>query len=371
MTTYEASTADGSGTGGNDLVDPAAIVPGMADDTAAAGPDASAPQAPVASKRRRWLIVGLSIVTLLVLLLALLSIWALHTRKPLTTLPGIGKDVPHYAFSIYGMTQPLGVAVTKSGNRIYVTESGGTREVKVYDRSGKPVGALKPPKSTGAAHVPVYVAISPVNGDVYVSDRVAAEVYVYDSDGKFLRTFQPKGDIGPGWAPLGLAFDGKGRLYVTDVRADPHRVLVFDEDDTLERAIGVDDGLSFPNGVTVDAHGRIEVSDSNNGRVLVFDADGEQLAAITRGVGRGDLGLPRGATVDSNGLLYVVDTFNHAVRIYRVGTAKSPLPTYIDSFGDEGTLDGLFEYPNGIATDTRARVYVTDRENNRLQVWTY
>jgi hypothetical protein len=34
-------------------------------------------------------------------------------------------------------------------------------------------------------------------------------------------------------------------------------------------------------------------------------------------------------------------------------------------------LDRTFEYPNGVATDKRAHVYITDREDNRVQVWGY
>ncbi len=30
-----------------------------------------------------------------------------------------------------------------------------------------------------------------------------------------------------------------------------------------------------------------------------------------------------------------------------------------------------FEYPNGVAADNDSRIYVTDRENNRVQVWSY
>jgi len=65
-----------------------------------------------------------------------------------------------------------------------------------------------------------------------------------------------------------------------------------------------------------------------------------------------------------------VDTADHMVRVYLVGDSKAT-PTYIGSFGGEGKLEGTFEYPNGIATDKRAHVYVTDRENNRVQVWGY
>ena len=44
-------------------------------------------------------------------------------------------------------------------------------------------------------------------------------------------------------------------------------------------------------------------------------------------------------------------------------------PTFVGSFGTLGVGDGQFNYPNGLAVDARARIYVTDRENNRVQVW--
>jgi sugar lactone lactonase YvrE len=104
--------------------------------------------------------------------------------------------------------------------------------------------------------------------------------------------------------------------------------------------------------------------------LVVFNPAGKMLATISRGVGEGDLGLPRGAAVDDAKRLYVVDTADHMVRVYSVDNSTAT-PTYIASFGDEGQTDGTFEYPNGVATDTRAHVYVTDRENNRVQVWGY
>jgi sugar lactone lactonase YvrE len=43
----------------------------------------------------------------------------------------------------------------------------------------------------------------------------------------------------------------------------------------------------------------------------------------------------------------------------------------VGSFGNQGREDGTFLFPNGLATDTRGRIYVADRENNRIQVWGY
>ena len=136
------------------------------------------------------------------------------------------------------------------------------------------------------------------------------------------------------------------------------------------RSIGAPKQLSFPNGIVVDKNGNIIVSDSNNGRLVVFNVAGKIVASINRGVGEGDVGLPRGEAVDDAGRLFVVDTSDHMVRVYTVGD-PGKTPAYVGSFGGEGQLDGTFEYPNGVATDTRAHIYVTDRENNRVQVWGY
>ena len=327
---------------------------------------------PKNNKRKR----KVALLVVLLMIFGLIFGWYLLNRKPFSELPGLSTTkLPHYQFSIYGTSQPIGVATNAAGDRIYVTQNAGARVVAVFDRSGKAAGILKPPASTGKAHLPMYVAINPTTQDVYVSDRYAASIYIYDESGKYLRTFAPKGNLGEGgkWNPLGLAFAPDGTLYVTDVRgpsAKTHRVAVFGPDGTLRRSLGAPGQLSFPNGIVVDAHGNIEVSDSNNGRLVVFNVAGKMLATITQGVGEGDLGLPRGAAVDDAGRLFVADTSDHQIRVYMIEDSK-PMPTYIGSFGEEGQLDGTFEYPNGVATDKRSHIYITDRENNRVQVWGY
>lgn len=335
-------------------------------------PQKPAPEAPAPVSHRRRTIVLVGVVFGLIGMVTALLVWYLATGKPLSQLPGLNQDTrsPHYLFSMYGTKQPLGVAVTADGDRVYVTESGGPRLVHVYGRSGDAVGTLKPP-GTGA-HVPVYAAVDPVTREVYVSDRMTAAVYVYGPDNAYRRTFTPKGDAARGWAPLGLAFDAKGRLYVTDVRAKgAQRVLVFGTDGTLIRSVTANDGLTYPNGVAVDGRGDVEVADSNNARVLMLSTDGQVLGRIVGGGDESALGLPRGVAVDDEHHLYVVDAANHAVRMYTMTDNPSAVPTYQSSFGTEGTGDGAFEYPNGIAADSRGRVYVTDRENDRLQVWSY
>jgi DNA-binding beta-propeller fold protein YncE len=329
--------------------------------------DGAAPSK-MSSKRKKQL----GALAIALVILGLLFAWYLMNRKPLSQLPGLSEaKVPHYEMSIYGTSNPIGVAVSPTGDRVYVTEENAPRLVHVYDKSGKQVGTLTPPKSTGPTHIPNYVAINPTTQDVYVSDHYTSKIYIYNAKGTYLRTFAPKGNLG-NWEPLGLAFGNDGSLYATDVQGTgkAHRVVSFSPDGTLVRSMGAP-GLSFPNGIALDGHGNIDVADSNNGRLLVFNPAGKIIGLVGHGVGSGDLGLPRGVAIDGAGRLYVVDSSDHMVRVYNDSSSTVATPTFIASFGTEGQLDGTFEYPNGVATDTRAHIYVTDQGNNRVQVWGY
>ena len=95
------------------------------DSTAPVDPDSTAilegtavPENADGRARRRKLIALAALVPVLAAF-ALISLWYGTTRKPLTDLPGLSQETPHYSFSIYGVANPLGVAVTPIG----VTES--------------------------------------------------------------------------------------------------------------------------------------------------------------------------------------------------------------------------------------------------------
>jgi DNA-binding beta-propeller fold protein YncE len=319
------------------------------------------------ARKRRQRKVGL-----LLLLAAIIAYLIYRLLTGSTSLPGISEQLPHYDTSIYGVAQPMGVAVSPDGDRVYVTESGGGRLVRAYDRSGDQVDALKPPGHKGRWRLPVYVAVNPQTGDVYVSDRLREDVEVYDENGKYLRAFKPKGRLGRGANPLGLAFGPEDDLYMTDVNGErrSHRVLVFGDSERPLRKIGARGAFWFPNGLAVASSGDVYIADSNDGRLAIFDPAGKLVSSIQRGVGDGDLGLPRGVAIHDD-KLYVVDTTAHVVKLYDISGKATEPPSYVGSFGVEGFEDGAFEYPNGIAVDGDGRIYVTDRENNRVQVWVY
>lgn len=335
-----------------------------------ATPPAEPETLPPADRRRK--VVLLLILLFLATALSLFALWYLFFRQPITeVLPILDlTNPPAFQSATYGLDKPLGIAVTDDGTRRIVTQGGVDRSTLMLDEAGNKVAVLAPPELVATSVDQLYVAINPQNGNIYATDRTAGAVYIYAADGSYQGRFEPTPSPA-GWQPLGIAFDAGGNLYIADVGAATARVHVYGPDGALLRDIGVADGLSYPNGLGVDAAGNTYVADSNNGRLIVYDPTGARLGLVARGSGEGQLGLPRGVAVDGHGRVYVVDKVGQVVQMYGALAAGEQSPTYLASFGREGTVDGAFEFPNGVAVDTRGHVYVTDWNNDRIQTWSY
>ena len=410
-----------------------AMTPDPEVEKAASAADLQAVTADEEKARRRQLL-GLLLLLLLLLLCLCGTVYLFvrYLQKPeplpeLVPVPVEANYPPHYLFSIYGVNQPVGVALSPEGDRVYVAESGGERLIKVFDPEGNLLFSFAPPRTTPPQRVPVYIATD-ARGWVFVSDRLQHAVFVYDRDGNFLDallapdltlseyvaqafageppegTFAfnlfeqavyvldaegkvlqtlpvPPPEMREPWAPLGVYIDPAGRLFLTDVIGKEHRVLVYPAEvimredwtnfDPPTLSFGTagekEDQFLFPNMAVVDALGRIIVSDGNNGRLSVWDEQGNFLYLFAA-VGEGGLNLPRGMELDDRQRLHVVDTVGQGVRVYDFGV---PEPQYLFTFGLPGKLDGQFNFPVDIAITPEGRLYITDRANNRVQVWSY
>lgn len=334
------------------------------------GPEALDEQPQPERRRRKAILLLLLLAGLLGLVVTI--IWYLLFRQPINPIPPIPPSaIPAFSTSIYGADTPAGVAVSPSGDRIYVTETGGDLVVRIFDAGGVEVGIMTPPTEvTGPEHVPVYLAIDPRTSEVYVTDRPAGAVYVYSRDGEWLREYRPAA-VADGWQPLGIAFDRDGNVYVSDLAGVGQAIRKFDPSGVEVATFGAADGLSFPNGLAITADGRLYVTDSNNGRLLVYAKTGELVATVGRGAGKGSLGLPRGVAADGAGRVLVVDSSGNGVNVYRALDDDDTSPEHRGYFGGQGIEDGRFSFPMGIAVDDRGRVYIADTANDRVQVWSY
>ncbi|MER8661312.1 NHL repeat-containing protein [Mesorhizobium sp. M1148] len=116
------------------------------------------------------------------------------------------------------------------------------------------------------------------------------------------------------------------------------------------------------------------VVEAFNQRVSAFNpTTGEYLFSFgQQGVGEGQFMAPSGIATDMQNNLYVTDQGAHKVSIWspeRNEAGKLTGYRYVDRWGEYGVDDGKFLYPQGIAIDSKNRVYVMDFGNHRGQVY--
>lgn len=86
----------------------------------------------------------------------------------------------------------------------------------------------KPPE---APYKPTWVAVNPINGEIWVADGYASHVVRrYTKDGVFISTLTGEGAPDKFLCPHGIAFGPDGNLYVTD--RSRKRIVIYDADGT-------------------------------------------------------------------------------------------------------------------------------------------
>lgn len=84
----------------------------------------------------------------------------------------------------------------------------------------------------------------------------------------------------------------------------------------------------------------------------------------SEGSGDGQFSNPTGLAIDSSESIYVVDNGNNRIQKFNL-TGE-----FITKWGSYGTGNGQFDYPKGIAVNSQGEVYVADTNNNCIQKFT-
>jgi sugar lactone lactonase YvrE len=169
---------------------------------------------------------------------------------------------------------------------------------------------------TGEAHS---VHFGP-DGSVWATDSVDHTVRKFSPEGKLLLTLGKHKVGGDNAAqdtfnrPNAVAFDSRGNVFVSDGYVNS-RVVQFSPEGKFVRIYGGKKGkgdgeMAMVHGVSVDAQGRVYATDSDNQRVVVFDAQGKFLKNIAV-PGRG------GSFVAADGTFYISDVNSGAVAILK------------------------------------------------------
>ena len=245
-------------------------------------------------------------------------------------------------------------------------------------------------------------------GRVYISDEHTGRISVFKPSGEFLSKWGTQGSGEDELdTPSGMAFDGQDNLYVSDTHNS--RIQVFTKDGRHLRSFGAkgeaDGQLNLPWGVTIDAKGDVYVADWGNDRIQRFSAHGEYLAKYgTSGRGDGQFHRPASVAVDCGGYIYVADWGNERVQVLdpeggfvmklrgqatlskwaedflrgnseeaaaRAGANLEPQLEFPDDDPHEESshIEKYFWSPVSVKLDGAGRLYVTESNRHRIQVF--
>ncbi len=183
-----------------------------------------------------------------------------------------------------------------------------------------------------------------------------------------------------GWSFVevaGVAVDSRDRVYVFN-RGD-HPVIVFDREGRFLDAWG-EDVFANAHGIFIDSDDQVWCCDNADHTVRKFTTDGELLMTLGDTENPADTGFKLGESPvrrsagpfnmvtnlapGPDGDLFIADGYGNA-RVHRY----SPEGELKASWGAPGSGIGEFNLPHGIAVDRSGRVFVADRENSRIQIF--
>jgi streptogramin lyase len=260
------------------------------------------------------------------------------------------------------------------------------------------------PATQATMNEPYGLALN-TDGNLFIVDRLNYRVRLVDGKTGVIRTVAGtgqagfSGDGGPGdkaqlREPNGVALDGKGQLYITDVADQRVRVLALGtgvittfcgtgrKEQTGDGGPYQQAGLLGPRAVAI----------GSDGSVYVCEREGNSIRRVNRSTGRidryagtgargytGDGGPalratfngPKEMKIDAAGNVWVVDTENHAIR--RID-ARTGMVTTVAGTGRAGgtgdggpALHGMLNRPHGVAVASDGTLYIGDTLNHRIR----
>jgi DNA-binding beta-propeller fold protein YncE len=211
-----------------------------------------------------------------------------------------------------------------------------------------------------------YSVVTDSRGRIIVTDPGISGVHIFDfaqQKYKFLSRREGKDAL---QSPQCVAVDAQDNIYVTD--SETGKIFVFDANGKFRQALGSLKGgegyFKRPTGIAVDsAAQRIYLSDTLRHKIFVLDLQGNVLQSLgKRGAGDGEFNFPTEIRLHGRELL-VVDAMNFRVQ------ALDRSGQFLYSVGRIGEISGTLFRPKGIGMDSENNLYVVDALFDTVQVF--
>src|SRR5215468_12458335 len=152
-------------------------------------------------------------------------------------------------------------------------------------------------------------------------------------------------------------------------------ILKFDASGNLVKSFGVG-MLVLPHCIHIDGEGNVWVADGlgkdgKGHQVIKFSPDGKVLLTLGKagiaGNGPDEFNAPSAVLVAPNGDIFVADGHGGNTNARIVKFEKHG--KFIKTWGKKGSAPGEIDIPHTLALDSQGRLFVGDRNNNRIQIF--
>lgn len=254
------------------------------------------------------------------------EIWVADTRNNrISVYAADGTSLFSFSSRRY-LREPRQVLTDPKG-RVLVLENDRSR-IRLFNYRGVYLGHLVPTSLPEKAQIAA-IAFDP-DGLLYVGEMRSAEIFVYEYPAlKLKRRFGSRGDEEGQFLSIAAIAVDASHIYVLD-----HvglAVQIFNKRGELIRGWGRHAmggaNFSLPNGIAVDAKGRIIVVDSLRHDIKYFDLDGRFIGHFG-GAGRraGAISFPTAVAVSADGHVYVSERGNSRVQVFLEEALEKPIP---------------------------------------------
>jgi len=176
-------------------------------------------------------------------------------------------------------------------------------------------------------------------------------------------------------ASADVAFDAKGHLWVLNRGMQP--LAEFDADGKFIRAFG--EGMfTRTHGLRIDRDGNLWVTDVGAHYVVKMTPEGKVLMTIgikgeqgewNEATGSHRLNEPNDVIIARNGDIFIAQGHTPGAKGDPRVLKFDKTGKFITSWGGKGKEPGKFEVAHGLAIDAKGLLWVTDRENQRIQIF--
>jgi DNA-binding beta-propeller fold protein YncE len=184
-------------------------------------------------------------------------------------------------------------------------------------------------------------------------------------------TTAPDGTI---WVADRCGNSGAGGTTCAGAAAGVNPIFQFDTSGKLLKTFGAGMFVS-PHKLTVDKDGNLWLADNGANQVFKLDQNGAVLMTLGKkgvaGPGLDEFDAPTEVAIAPNGDIFVAD--GHTGGGLAIGNARivkfDKNGKFLKTWGKKGMGPGEFDVPHTLTFDSRGRLFVGDRQNNRIQIF--